>query len=250
MEKLIAKAEGVLASVVLDKADRLITEIVKEKLQQQETTKIQTLILSKEKFKTLDAAKAWVKENKFKLDHEGKGPDETETSWRFRQMSPGDFQENSFRTIAITDGVKAVIGRPKEKAEKVDESEELYEVALLPILKADEDQRIAFGVVLEPKEVDAQGDTIKKLKEISDAAHNWLGKYQDRGLMHTKIVNSKIEIWESYIAPVNLTFGDEKVKKGSWLLMYHILDDGMWQQIKEGKLTGFSIGGFARRTKV
>jgi hypothetical protein len=45
--------------------------------------------------------------------------DETETSWRVRQRSPGEFQEGSFRTIEITDGVKAVIGRPKSAASEI-----------------------------------------------------------------------------------------------------------------------------------
>ena len=41
--------------------------------------------------------------------------------------------------------------------------------------------------------------------------------------------------------------GGQKVKKGTWLLMYHVLDDALWKDIKSGKLQGFSMGGFARR---
>ena len=67
--------------------------------------------------------------------------------------------------------------------------------------------------------------------------------------MHRKLINGKIRIYESYIAPANLTIGGQKVKKGTWLLMYHVLDDAIWQQIKSGKLTGFSMGGFARRVR-
>jgi phage I-like protein len=41
------------------------------------------------------------------------GIDETDKSWRVRQRDPGDFEEGSFKTIDITDGVKAVVGRLK-----------------------------------------------------------------------------------------------------------------------------------------
>jgi hypothetical protein len=231
-----------------------------------QTTTIQTLILSKEVFKSLDAAKKWIKDHDFKTTHQGKGPDETDTSYRFRQRSPGDFIANSFRTIQFqgTKGVQAVIGRLK-KAEKANSTHKVcqdscsscgvcsctskgeeHTVNLLPIDKADDEQQIVFGIALEPGEVDSQNDTIRP-PVIKVAAHNWLAKYQDRGVQHNKIVNSKIEIYESYIAPVNLTIGGQKVKKGSWLLMYHILDKDLWSDIKKGKFTGFSIGGLARR---
>jgi hypothetical protein len=84
----------------------------------QQPTEIQTLILSKERFETLDEAKTWVRDHDFEVTHEGKQPDETESSWRFRQRDPGDFQEGSFRTIELDDGVQAVIGRPKEEKMK------------------------------------------------------------------------------------------------------------------------------------
>mgnify|MGYP001616374750 CR=1 FL=1 len=41
------------------------------------------------------------------------GIDETDTGWRVRQRDPGDFEEGSFKTIDITDGVQAVVGRLK-----------------------------------------------------------------------------------------------------------------------------------------
>lgn len=69
-------------------------------------TKIQTLIFSKEKFKTADQAKKWAKDHNFKS---GK-VDETGESFRLRQVDPGKFKKGSLRTISLTDGVKSVIG--------------------------------------------------------------------------------------------------------------------------------------------
>jgi len=139
--------------------------------------------------------------------------------------------------------VQEELERRKEKTEKFE-----HETVLLPIEKQQEEERIAFGIVLEPETQDSQGDKISDA-EIREAAHKWLAKFQDRGFMHEKIINGKIEIYESYIAPVDFAVGGTKVKKGTWLLMYHILDDALWADIKSGKLTGFSIGGFARRVK-
>lgn len=84
----------------------MLTEVVKQ-------TEIQTVILSKSRFKTLADAKKWIKDHNFKVSHKGKQPDETSTSFRFRQRDPGDFQRGSFRTITLDRGVSAVIGRPK-----------------------------------------------------------------------------------------------------------------------------------------
>jgi len=70
-------------------------------LGQKEPTKVQTLIFSKDKFTKQQATK-WATDHDF---HSGK-VDETENSYRLRQMDPGKFKED-FSTIELTDGVKA-----------------------------------------------------------------------------------------------------------------------------------------------
>jgi len=131
----------------------------------------------------------------------------------------------------------------------LDQLDERHEVRLLPVDKKAADQQIVFGVVLEPGTVDAHGDTIRA-EVIEVAAHNWLAKFQNRGLMHRSLVNDQVQIFESYIAPVDLKIGGQKVKKGTWLLMYKVLDAKLWEKIRKGALTGFSMGGFARRIKL
>jgi hypothetical protein len=82
-----------------------------ERKQQFET---QSVVLSKERFETLDEARAWIVEHDYKTSHGGKGADETATAWRFRQRDPGDFVDDSFRMLTIDDGVQLVRGRLKE----------------------------------------------------------------------------------------------------------------------------------------
>ena len=77
----------------------------------EKSTTVQTLIFDKSKF-TLEQVKQWIKDHDYIIES-NPGIDETETSFRVRQKSPGEFIEGSFRTIDITDGIKAVIGRLK-----------------------------------------------------------------------------------------------------------------------------------------
>lgn len=74
-------------------------------------TEVQTVILSKEKFKNAEAAKKWLRAHDFKSEL-----DETEDSYRARQKDPGDFTQGSFRTISVEDGVSAVVGHKKGDA--------------------------------------------------------------------------------------------------------------------------------------
>lgn len=70
---------------------------------------IQTLIFSRESYDP-GKAKTWAKEHGFTATK----TDDTDESIRIRQKNPDEFQEGSFRTIELTKGVKAVIGRPKK----------------------------------------------------------------------------------------------------------------------------------------
>ena len=70
-------------------------------------TSIQTLLFSKDNF-TEKSAKSWAEHNDMKY---GK-TDIKENTIRIRQNSPFQYKKDSFRTIELTDGVKAVIGCP------------------------------------------------------------------------------------------------------------------------------------------
>jgi site-specific DNA-adenine methylase len=113
----------------------------------------------------------------------------------------------------------------------------------IPVIKTDE-ERYVLGIVLEPETVDAQQD-IYAAAEIREAAHTFMAQYQNVGLMHQGLVNSRVKILESYLAPVSFELGGVAIKKGTWLLALRVLDDPLWEQIKTGELTGLSMGGSA-----
>ena len=74
---------------------------------------VQSFIFDKAKF-TEQTATAWAKEHGFRSDK----VDETNDSFRLRQKDPADFDQSTFRTIDITEGVKAVVGKIQKDAAK------------------------------------------------------------------------------------------------------------------------------------
>jgi DNA adenine methylase len=103
-----------------------------------------------------------------------------------------------------------------------------------------------LGIVLEPEVVDAQGD-IYSSDEVRQAAHRFMEEFGGLGLMHGMRVNGQVKVLESYVCPADFNVGEASVRKGTWLLAVRVLSDALWDQVKKGELTGFSIGGSARR---
>ena len=108
------------------------------------------------------------------------------------------------------------------------------------------DERFVLGVVLEPEVVDSQGD-IYSAAEVRRAAHRFMEEFGTLGLMHRMRVGTEAKVLESYLAPADAVIGETPVKKGTWLMAVRILSDALWADVQAGRLTGFSIGGSARR---
>lgn len=118
------------------------------------------------------------------------------------------------------------------------------------ILKADNEQRMVYGVVMEPESVDTQGDFAHP-QEIEKAAHDYLERKQKLGFMHKMFGFGKtLRIMESYLAPCDFEMNGETVKKGSWVMAVRVLEEALWQAVKKGEVTGFSIGGTGKRVTI
>ena len=148
------------------------------------------------------------------------------------------------------DVVDFVVPHPFSKSKyslprKVEELKKAYSSKFdrqVKITKSDSDRRLVYGIVLEPEVVDAHNDVVS-IDEIENAAHNYLIKSRMIGDQHSK--PAKADIVESYIAPTDLDIGGQQIKKGSWVMVTKVHDDGMWSGIKKGAYTGYSIGGYA-----
>lgn len=118
----------------------------------------------------------------------------------------------------------------------------------IKIMKADADKQCVYGVVLAPEEVDLQEDWMKP-EEIEKTAHFFMMNGATVGDSHESVAKAKAI--ESYIAPCDFVgegqYGSQPVKKGSWVLGVKILDPEMWEGVKSGEYTGFSVGGWGMR---
>lgn len=157
--------------------------------------------------------------------------------------------------------VGAVISKrrfPVEKSPEVvsetsteNEGEEQSDVEksiTVDIAKANEEEQTVTGIVLQPEVVDGQGD-IMSADVIKEAAYKFLANYNSKtklGLQHSSFPKGKMVLVESYLAPMNFALGNKTVKQGSWIMTVKILDSKLWQKVKDGKITGFSIGGRAK----
>lgn len=122
----------------------------------------------------------------------------------------------------------------------------------LRVSKADKVKQLVYGVVLEPNTLDSQDDYMLP-NQVEKAAHTYLkkavrGKSSVSKLQHRKagFFKNKPSVVpvESFIAPVDFTYdGKEMIKKGTWVLVLHIEDKEVWQDVLAGKYTGLSIGG-------
>jgi len=61
---------------------------------------------------------------------------------------------------------------------------------------------------------------------------------------------AKADVVESYIAPQDFTINDQTVKKGSWVMSVKVHCPDLWEQIKAGEVTGFSIGAVGIRQSI
>lgn len=107
------------------------------------------------------------------------------------------------------------------------------------------ERRLVYGEVLVPDVEDSQGDVVSP-EEIEKAAHEYLRNFRLVGDTHETLAPA--EVVESYIAPVDFTpEGGDLIRKGSWVMVVKIHSDEMWEEVKKGEYTGFSIGGEAYR---
>lgn len=118
---------------------------------------------------------------------------------------------------------------------------------IVDIAKADHEEQTVTGVVLQPEVVDSQGD-IMSAEVIKATAFKFLANFNKTtklGVQHSVFKKGRLELVESFIAPIDMVLGLKTVKAGSWVMTVKVLDARLWKRVKDGLITGFSIGGKA-----
>jgi len=127
------------------------------------------------------------------------------------------------------------------KQEDVGEPDFSIDVRLL--CSKDGDKKKVYGIVYAPDIVDAHGDWADA-ETIEKAADDFMIKYRNMDVNHN-MKDGAGEIAESYVAPVDFEINGEKIKKGTWIIA-SIPSDDVWENIKKGKITGYSLYGTAK----
>ncbi|TFJ43935.1 DNA methyltransferase [Carnobacterium divergens] len=122
-----------------------------------------------------------------------------------------------------------------------DKSDPVFETTVRTITKADDPQKLVYGVVYEPDVKDAHDDFMTA-DEIEKAAHGFMQNYQQIDKQHDFEAGAGTVV-QSYIAPCDLDVG-ETIAKGSWVLVTKATDE-IWESIQKGEFTGYSLAGTA-----
>lgn len=110
------------------------------------------------------------------------------------------------------------------------------------IVKTDDDNHYVTGIVYEPLTEDAHGDFMSE-DEVTKAAYWFAKNGNGSDLQHSFTAESGVTVVENWIAKSDFKIGNESIKKGTWLITTEITDEAIWEKIKKGEITGYSMGG-------
>ncbi|KUL16187.1 XkdF-like putative serine protease domain-containing protein [Bacillus paralicheniformis] len=110
------------------------------------------------------------------------------------------------------------------------------------LTKAEDEKKLVYGIVYEPDTPDAHGDFMTAA-EIEKAAHGFLKDAREIDKQHD-FQGGVGEVVESYVTPADFEVNGVTIKKGSWVLVTKASDE-VWEQIKKGEITGYSMAGTA-----
>lgn len=128
----------------------------------------------------------------------------------------------------------------KEYEQKKKEPDFSMQVKLICSDKKEE--RKVYGLVYAPDVVDAHGD-YTDADTLERAAHDFMLNYQKMDVQHN-FEEGAGKVVESFIAPETFTINGEEILKGSWVLV-SIASEEVWEAIKKGEITGYSLYGTA-----
>ena len=124
---------------------------------------------------------------------------------------------------------------------------------VFPILKVDTDQRMVYGIVYAPDEVDTEGD-ITTAEVIKEAAYRFMREKQEDRTGEpgedTRSIDKRHNanpdqgyVAETWIVRKDDAFFPDDVD--AWAVGIKVEDEDTWQEIKKGKIKGLSMGGEA-----
>jgi len=127
------------------------------------------------------------------------------------------------------------------------------------IIKFDNDQRLVFGWANIIKDedgevyVDSQGDFIDDIGELEKAAYDYVLHSRNGAEMH---INQNVaRVVESFVVTpdkleaLGLVSKSDNIPAG-WWIGFKVDNDDVWEKVKDGSYTGFSVHGKGKRELV
>lgn len=124
------------------------------------------------------------------------------------------------------------------------------------IAKSDDEKMLAFGWASVSMRVDGeliedwQGDMIEP-GELEDAVYEYVRLYRDGGEMHERggvaVLVESVVFTEEKMKAMGIPDGTLPI---GWWIGFKVLDEDVWEKVKDGTYPMFSIEGEAERVKV
>lgn len=163
------------------------------------------------------------------------------------QWNPGELQETGVQ--------KAKMRRFSDIIQKSG-SEEKIKKRKFRIAKADDEKHQAFGWANVSIRADGeliedwQGDIVEP-EELEQAAYKFVELYREGGEMHerggTAVLIESVVFTEEKMKAIGIEPGTIPV---GWWIGFKVLDDDVWEKVKDGTYSMFSIEGEAQRIEV
>jgi hypothetical protein len=119
------------------------------------------------------------------------------------------------------------------------------------IIERQEDKQLVTGIVMDPVNVDAFGNSIPDPELIERIAFGFMAKFQDIGTDHaSKRGDPELVVVESFVARGEWKIGNATVPEGAWVLTVRVMDEKTWERVKRGELNGFSLEGVFVRVPI
>lgn len=173
-----------------------------------DSTKTQSILFDKNIY-SLEYAKDWLYKHNYSNSTQ---VDETENNYRFRQQNPDNFDENSFRTITLTNGIKAVIGKEKlQTGGEINEGDDYFDENIHEPLEIDYfenggeiEKRVSEAIrkaegSKEFKDTDIVNYTKKYAAQYNLITLSDLYKIEQDAVTAYKLIE-KSKIWQAYSA--------------------------------------------------
>ncbi|MCP5136041.1 MAG: hypothetical protein H6981_04500 [Gammaproteobacteria bacterium] len=138
----------------------------------------------------------------------------------------------------------SLVDRPANGKPLVLKSAEGKRVHTFAIVKTDDEQMRAYGIVYAPGEVDSQGDTANT-EVILRAANRFMRQARTENVdAQHSFSREAAFVAESWIVRKgDPLFGDQP--EGAWAVGIQIGDPALWRRLKSGELAGLSLAGMA-----